>query len=129
MMVMLSVTECDSCGGTVTLGDVTRHAAIPSAMGYVGVLWTCGVCQHHGKTALRVSQWQDIQQSANVAAKVAEDVVAAARIEIDAVDDVGDLLALWASYPGGPIMEVPPHARCPCKFCRRKYGPAGQESS
>lgn len=122
---MVKITDCDNCGADVDYIDVDRHAQVPHAMGYVGIIYDCPQCGVRGKRALRVSQWQDAQQEYKEKERSHALTLAYAGIELDAIDSADDLIMLWASYPGSPPIELGPQRGCNCKDCvrrREQYG-------
>ena len=74
--------------------------------------------------ACPVREWEVLVEELNKVDHTLERAMWAGRLELDHVDDVGDLLALWASY-GPPIMEV--SKPCWCVSCENRRKLNGTE--
>lgn len=119
---MPSICECVQCGSDVLLDDVVKAAAIPSTNGFVAILWECRECGFTGRTALRHKEWEGLNEHDEWMRREKDRIIEGFKIDLETIDDIGDLLAEWASYPGIVPIEIKPTQRCGCPKCEEKYG-------
>lgn len=115
---MLIVT-CE-CGQAITPINVTKYAPIRRAAGYVAVTWRCPMCKRDGRNAILETEWTPMEAELSNLRRRERNTLIAAQIELDYIDDAGDLLALWASYPGAPPRELPSARGCGCPQCKAR---------
>lgn len=121
-----SIGSCYRCKASLYASDVVRTLPIPKAPHHVALVWSCPYCAEAGRFAAERAAWQALKQAASSEEDRLRKIMIAAQIELDAVDTVDDVVAVFNSY-GPPMMEVPPHRGCGCKSCasRRFYGTKG----
>lgn len=123
---MDTIGSCHRCKASLYASDVTRTLPIRNAPHHVALVWFCPYCAESGKFAAERAAWEALKNEASAEEDRLRKIMIAAQIELDAVDTVDDVVAVFNSY-GPPLMEVPPHRGCGCKSCssRRFYGTKG----
>lgn len=117
-----SFVDCGRCGAAVTVNMVLKSARVPSAPGYVAVLWQCCACSFESRTAILGKDWAGFVEASVSADRVVGVLCDEFGKDLSMVGDAGDLLRIWESY-GRPAPVVPsPGRRCGCRVCEVKYG-------
>lgn len=123
--MILSQCKYADCAGVIEIGNVTKVTAIPRAPGHLALVAACVTCGRNGQYVITRTLWDEARvyvEEGDPPAVHEQAVMAAALIELDAVDTVDELVALWASYRTPPLIEKLMGV-CKCDDCeRRLYG-------
>jgi len=84
----------------------------------VALLYHCPVCDDNGKIVASMEDWARTQKAA--ARNKRKNDFRAHQIELDAIETVEDLRALWSSLRNPPLREDTKLA-CGCAGCREKW--------
>lgn len=110
------------CVGNIGVDHVRKASAIPKAPHHLALVAECGVCQRPGQYVVERSVWDEAKAEYERAVSVpspVESAVRAAKLELDFVDNVGELVALWRSF-GPPLIEEH-RDKCSCLDCWRRW--------
>jgi hypothetical protein len=123
-MEALAYCKYSNCEGAIDADMVRKLVAIPKAPNHVALVATCGACGRAGQYVIERSIFdaqKDLAPQEERYDAAIEKAVTAARIELDAVDNVYELQALWASLKDPPLFET--GKPCDCADCiRKRYG-------
>lgn len=120
-----AIATCEGCNGPIRPQDVHTTLPIKRSPQHVALVYNCALCKLGGRIAAEVAAWESIVAAENSQQDAFDKTMRAAVIELNYVNDVGDLLALWASY-GPPRMEVAKPCYCTvCENRRKMHGSTG----
>lgn len=118
---MTPLTTCRGCSGQVYVKDVTTTLPARRAPHHIVLLYTCSYCMRDDRIAAERAEWTRLLEQNSPEELEYQATINAAILELEFVDDLGDLLPLWASY-GPPMIEMPYAKACHCDYCeRRRY--------
>ena len=124
---MKALSKCSNCDTGIFPDDVMKTVAIIQSPQHVALVYKCSYCGNKSKVVAEQLDWAarktalDEERAKRAARHAANDPkhFRVHEIELDAVESVDDLVALWASYPTPPIREAVMGA-CGCDDCSRR---------
>jgi uncharacterized Zn finger protein len=117
-MIVEKLSSCPKCTGDIFPQDVYKTVPIQQSPQHVALVYKCPRCGTKSRAVATAEDWEDRR----VKATKRKTNLRAEQIELDAVESVDDLVALWASYKNPPIREEVMFA-CMCPQCvERLYG-------
>lgn len=119
-MVSARLTSCSRCDFAIYPDNIYKTVAIPKAPQHIGLVYLCPQCGHKSKLVAEHEEWDDKQRLAREDEANRKRNIRAEQIELDAVESVDDLIALWRSLKNPPILEDRIGV-CTCPGCKEKF--------
>ena len=115
---MNPLTRCGKCETAIFPSHVYKTVTIDNSPQHVAIIYACPKCGLKGKLVAEETEWESRRDRYHAAQAKAKTDFRAHEIELDAVESVDDLVALWASLKNPPLIEEV-MCRCGCATCRK----------
>lgn len=117
----LAKCKYSDCVGTISIKHVRKVSAIPKAPHHLALVAECPECARAGQYVVERESW-DVASAEKPAPRVVDTRLEAGLLDLEVVEGVDDLVALWASYPTPPPRDGL-EGKCLCADCvKRRYG-------
>ena len=110
----------EGCKSPIEVSDVYREVDIESSPLFVALVYKCPICEDKNKFVASHEDWKKAQSKFAAARHQRENDFRAHQIELDAVNTVEELEALWSSLRNPPLREDSKGA-CKCASCEEKW--------
>jgi hypothetical protein len=110
----------DGCGAPIEVPDVYKEVTVEKSPQFVALVYQCPECEDKNKFVASHEAWAKAQEKFAAARDIRKNDFRRHQIELDAIDTVEDLQALWSSLKNPPLREDSKGA-CTCPQCKEKW--------
>ncbi len=110
----------EGCGAKIEVHNVYKEVTVEKSPQFVALVYQCPVCEDKNKFVASHEDWAKAQTKSVDAANERKNDFRAHQIELDAIDSVEDLQALWSSLRNPALLEGSQDA-CGCRDCKEKW--------
>lgn len=108
------------CEALIEVQNVYKEVTVEKSPQFVALVYQCPVCEDKNKFVASHEDWAKAQAKSVAASDERKNDFRAHQIELDAIDSVEDLQALWSSLRNPPLLEDCKDA-CNCRDCKEKW--------